>query len=417
MDKIYVHGRIPLRGQLTLQGSKNAVLPILAATLLTEETCVIHNCPKIVDVHQMLHLLSRLGCEIRWENDGVRITGRTCEGGSMLYPEVSQMRCSILFLGALLGKCNRVELPYPGGCVIGQRPVDIHIDALRKLNVDISCKDDTLIAQTKGMIGERIFLPFPSVGATENLMLAAVKALGKTQIEGAAKEPEVVALGQFLKAMGARIRGLGSSTIEIEGGMPLHGAEFSIPADRIVAGTYMLACMSTGGTILLNEVPVEDMGSLLNVIKEMGGSLQIQQQQVYLQAPREINPVLYLKTEVHPGFPTDLQSPLLSTLCMARGESCIQEDIFEQRFQVVPWLVQMGAKIELLTANLVKVTGVEMLKGAQVKATELRGGAALVVAALGAKGETVIDGKKYIDRGYANICKDLRDLGARIYSV
>ena len=417
MDRIIVHGRIPLRGQLTVQGSKNAALPILAATILTEETCVIHNCPKIVDVHQMLFLLGRLGCEVRWDSDGVRVFGREILEASLLFPQASQMRSSVLFLGAMLGRTGTAQLPYPGGCVIGQRPIDIHIEALRNLNVEIECRDDKLIASTGGMIGNRVFLPFPSVGATENVMLAAVKAQGKTQIEGAAKEPEVVALGHFLKAMGAQISGLGSSCIEIEGNQPLHGTEFRIPADRIVAGTYLLACMSTGGSVLLKEVPVEDMESFLAVLNRMGGCLQIHDRQIYLQAPKDITPVEYIQTQVHPGFPTDLQSQLLATLCLAKGESRIQEEIFEQRFRVVPWLKRMGAQIEMLAPNLVRTRGVEMLTGSLVRAEDLRGGAALVIAALGAKGETVIEGKEYIDRGYANICKDLRDLGARIYSV
>lgn len=417
MDKIYVHGRIPLRGQLTVQGSKNAVLPILAATLLTEETCVIHNCPKILDAMQMQTLLLRLGCKLCWQSGGVRISGAKMKEGNLLFAEVGQMRCSVLFLGALLGAVGKVQLPYPGGCVIGKRPIDIHIEALRKMGAQIYCEDDKVIAQSDCLIGSDIFLPFPSVGATENLLLAAVKAKGVTTIYGAAMEPEIVALGQFLASMGARITGLGSSTIVVEGVTRLKGTEFIVPSDRIVAGTYLLACMNTGGTILLNHVPTEDMQSVLEVIEEMGGKLQIEKEQIYLQAPKEILPVKFIQTKVHPGFPTDLQSPLLATLCVARGESLLQEDIFESRFQVVPELMNMGADIELREPNLVKIKGVSMLKGNFVEARELRGGAALVVAALGAKGQTIIAGKTYIDRGYSNICKDLRDLGARIYSV
>lgn len=417
MDRIYVHGRIPLRGQLTVQGSKNAALPILAATLLTEETCVIHNCPKILDALYMQKLLKRLGYNQRWEMGGLRVSGCKIKDGNLLFEEVGQMRCSIFFLGALLGAIGRAELSYPGGCVIGKRPIDIHIDALKKLNVQIECKDDKVVAWTDGLIGEEIVLPFPSVGATENLLLAAVKAKGATRIRGAAREPEIVALGQFLNSMGAKIKGLGSPYIEIEGVKTLGGTEFTIPSDRIVAGTYLYACMCTGGTILLNHVPVKDMTSIFETIESMGGNLQMEKTQVFLQAPMELKPIEYMKTQVHPGFPTDLQSPLLATLCMAKGESMIQEDIFENRFQVVPELQKMGAEIEIIEPNLVKIKGGKMLYGNMLEAKELRGGAALVVAALGAKGHSGIGGKTYIDRGYVNICKDLRDLGARIYSV
>lgn len=418
MDKIYVHGRIPLRGHITVQGSKNAALPILAATLLTEETCILQNCPRISDAEQMQMILQRLGCLVRWEQDGLKVTKQSrIEQTRLLYEEVSQMRCSVYFLGALIGTSKVVELPYPGGCVIGARPIDIHIKALEQLNVEIECRQDRLIARTTGLIGNEIQLPFPSVGATENLLMAAVLAKGTTQIIGAAKEPEVVALGQFLLAMGARIKGLGESVLEIEGVRSLHGIRFKIPPDRIVAGTYMFACMGTGGNILLSEVPVKDMESVLSVVDAMGGSLQIEADQIYLQAPATLKAIPHLQTRVHPGFPTDLQSPLLSCLCLAEGQSQIQEDIFEQRFHVVPELMKLGAEIEVLSPSQVRVTGVETLRGSKVAARELRGGAALVVAALSAKGQTIISGKEFIDRGYANLCKDLRDLGARIYSV
>lgn len=418
MDKIYVHGRIPLQGRITVQGSKNAALPILAATLLTQETCVIHNCPKISDAQQMLMLLRQLGCMVRWEQDGVKVDGRASIGeASLLYTEATKMRSSVFFLGALLGSCKCVELPYPGGCVIGQRPIDIHIKALEQLNVEFVCKEDRLIAQTNGVTGGEVRLPFPSVGATENLMMAATLARGKTRIEGAAREPEIVSLGRFLIAMGAEIKGLGESTLEIEGVKELHGVHFRIPSDRIVAGTYMMACMGTGGDILLADVPTEDMESVLSVIDAMGGNLQVEPNQIYLQAPARLKAIPFLQTRVHPGFPTDLQSPLLACLCLAEGNSVIQEDIFEQRFHVVSELVKMGANIEFLSSNQVRIGGVETLYGNEVTAKELRGGAALVVAALCAKGKTCISGREFIDRGYANICKDLRDLGARIYSV
>lgn len=417
MDQIYVHGRIPLRGQITVQGSKNAALPILAATLLTEEACVLHNCPRISDVEQMQTILQYLGCEIRREGDGLRVSGYREGATRLLFDEVTRMRCSVVLLGALIGKCKRVELPYPGGCAIGQRPIDIHIQALKQLNIQILCKEDRLVAQTSGVIGNTVRLPFPSVGATENLMLAAVLAEGNTKIYGAAREPEIVALGHFLQAMGANICGLGESAIEIEGVKGLHGVHFQIPPDRIVAGTYMLACMGTGGNILLKNVPTEDMISVFEAIDAMGGNLQIDKKQVYLQAPVRLKPISYLRTQVHPGFPTDLQSPLLACLCLADGSSQIQEDIFEQRFHVVSELQKLGADIQLLSPNLVKIDGVEQLTGNNITAKELRGGAALVLGALCAKGQSMISGKAFIDRGYTNICKDLRELGARIYSV
>lgn len=418
MDKIYVHGQIPLQGRITIQGSKNAALPILAATLLTKETCVIHNCPKITDVRQMQALLKQLGCEARWEQDGIKVSGfQSREHINLLFTEATQMRSSVFFLGALLGRCKSVELPYPGGCVIGQRPIDIHIRALEQLNAEFICKEDRLIATTCGLVGDEVRLPFPSVGATENLLMAASLAEGRTVIYGAAMEPEVVALGQFLSSMGAKIRGIGEPKIEIEGVRTLGGSHFTIPSDRIVAGTYMFACMGTGGEISLQDVPTKDMGSVLSVIEAMGGKLQVEAKEIYLQAPEELSPISFLKTRVYPGFPTDLQSPLLACLCLAKGTSVLQEDIFEERFHIVSELKKLGADIEFEAANRVKICGVDALQGSEMTAKELRGGAALVIAALCAKGHTSISGRQFIDRGYANICKDLRDLGARIYSV
>ncbi len=418
MDSIHVHGGICLQGKVKVQGSKNAALPILAATLLTRGTNVIHNCPKIADVYLMLHLLDSLGCRILWDADGVKIDTGHANYCEMPVEAIRGMRSSLCLLGALLGRTGKVSMEYPGGCVIGKRPIDLHLEAFRKLGAQINERDGRIDGNAgKGLKGTLLSMPRSSVGATENAILAAVSAKGHTCIRGAAREPEVAALCDYLCRCGAKIDGIGTGELHIWGGRTLRGVEYRIPADRIVAGTYLLACMGTGGSIFLEDAPISQMDSVIRLAKGLGARCQGSREGLYLQAPERLLGDRKISTQVYPGFPTDLQSVVLAVFTKAPGCCVVEENIFEDRFRILDALALMGARIKRLTANTVAVYGPVRLKGHEVAACELRGGAALVTAGLMADGETVVKGCEYIERGYENICRDFRELGARIYSV
>jgi len=417
MDSICIRGGVALQGVVRIQGSKNAALPVLAATLLTDGTSHIVNCPRIVDVYNMISLLESLGCEARFVADGVSINTCNVCCGSMPSDAVTGMRSSLCLLGALLGRCGEVVMDHPGGCIIGERPIDLHIAALESMGVSFEERDGRLFGKTDGLKGAEINLTIASVGATENIILAAVAAKGETKIVNAAKEPEIVALCEYLRCCGADIEGDGSSCIVIHGGHRLSGTDFSIPADRIVAGTYLFACIATGGNVLLKEAPWEQMDAVLLLAEKLGSHVDLSDRGVYIQSP--CRPVISgnLKTAPYPGFPTDLQSTALSAMLRGEGSCIIEENIFENRFRVVEPFRQMGADIDFLSSTIVRVKGVSKLEAADIRACELRGGAALVIAGLQAYGESRIRGCSYIYRGYENICRDLRDLGARITSV
>ena len=417
MDSIHIQGGVALQGKVRIQGSKNAALPILAATLLTKETSRIYNCPRIADVHKMVSLLKSLGCQVKWMEDGIRINAAGVFCGEMPGEAITGMRSSLCLLGAMLGRCGKVVMEYPGGCVIGERPIDLHISALQRMGVTFVEEAGRLHAFTDRLHGAEITLPFPSVGATENILLAAVTAEGDTVLTGAAMEPEIVALCEYLECCGAEIDGIGTSVLIIRGGRKLYGGDYHVPSDRIVAGTYLLGCIGAGGSVLLENAPWEQMEAVIKVAEQMGAQCTRIREGIYVQAPKRPQGVKHLETAPYPGFPTDLQSVALAVLAKAEGESVIEENIFENRFRVVLPLIEMGADVTLEGTRKACVKGVEELHGASVEAKELRGGAALVMAGLMADGETVINGCSYIYRGYENICKDLRELGARIVSV
>lgn len=417
MGEIHIYGGIPLQGEVKIQGSKNAALPIMAAAVLTKGKSLLTGCPRIADVFQMQRLLESLGCKTRWEENALRIeAGNVCVG-DMPGEAVRGMRSSLTLLGALLGRCRQAYLEYPGGCVIGQRPFDLHISALEQMNVSFRQEENGLYAWTDGVKGAEISLPYPSVGATENIILAAVLAKGRTIIRGAAREPEIKALCEYLNECGAWIFGAGSEQIFIDGVECLQGTEFLIPKDRIVAGTYALACSGAGGSVFLEGAPAGEMAALFQVMEEMGIVVQAEEKGVYVQALKRPRGITSLATAVYPGFPTDLQSPLLAVLARAEGKSAVTENIYENRFRIVPELLKMGADIQVKEERTAYVAGKELLTGAKVNARELRGGAALVLAGLWAAGETCIGNTSYIERGYVSICRDLRELGARIYCV
>ncbi len=421
MEAIYIHGGVALQGQVKVQGSKNAVLPILAATILSDGISVIENCPRLKDVYYMRTLLESLGCIVTWEGDAIRVDARKVDLYHVLcgmpMEAVRGMRSSIILLGAMLGRLKEAYLGYPGGCVIGKRPIDMHLEALEKMGVSFEEKNGLIHAYTRGLKGCEITLPMPSVGATENILMAAVFAEGKTVIHNAAKEPEIEALCEYLTGCGANISGIGTSTIVIEGTECLSGTRFRNPGDRIVAGTYLCACMAAGGEVLLQEAPTEHMEAQLLVARRMGAFCQESTEGLYVQMHGRPKAVEHLRTEPYPGFPTDMQSLFVSVLALSEGTCLIEENIFENRFHTVDDLNHMGACIEKLNENSIRVTGVDTLRGYPVEAMELRGGAALVVAGIAAKDVTIVDGCRYIERGYENICRDLRELGVRIYGA
>lgn len=417
MNLIHIQGGVSLQGKVRIQGSKNAALPVLAATLLTKETSFIGNCPRIADVHRMVSLLKSLGCHVVWEDGGLRVNSAEVCRRDMRGEAITGMRSSLCLLGALLGRCGQVVMEHPGGCVIGVRPIDLHLKALSRMGVRFTEEAGKLKASAESLHGADISLPIPSVGATENIMLAAVMAQGDTRITGAAMEPEVTELAGYLKRCGARIEGAGTDRIVIHGGKTLYGADYRICSDRIVAGTYLFACIGAGGNVFLEDAPSAQMGTPLKVAEQMGGKLCVAEEGIYVQAPRRPKALALISTAPYPGFPTDLQSMALAVMTKSDGLCTVEETIFENRFRVAESLNSMGADIAFRDAGAVIVRGVERLQGAEVEAKELRGGAALVIAGLMAEGETVIGGCQYIYRGYENICRDLRELGARIVSV
>ena len=416
MDSIRIQGGVALQGKVRIQGSKNASLPVLAATLLVEERSFIKNCPRIADVHSMVSLLKCLGCCVRWQETGIVVDSSCVRKREMCQKAVTGMRSSLCLLGALIGRFGEVIMEYPGGCVIGQRPIDLHMAALGQMGVKFTQKNGLLMASAERLCGACIRLPFPSVGATENIILAGVAAEGVTVLEGAALEPEIGALCRYLCCCGACIEGVGSGRLVIHGGRRLRGTTFRVPADRIVAGTYLLGCIGTGGSAFLEQAPEEDMAAVLETARQMGGYVCTCREGIYVQAPQRPKPVR-LVTATYPGFPTDLQSVVLAVETRGDGTTYIEEKIFENRFRIVEELTKMGACIDKVDSGRVAVHGVERLHGSKVTARELRGGAALVTAGVMAEGESFVEGCSFIYRGYENICRDFRELGARVTSV
>lgn len=416
MDSIRVQGGIALQGKVRIQGSKNASLPIMAASLMAEGPVFLENCPKISDVYRMQQILECLGCSVSWEGSGIRIDSRGVKCGELPAEAVKGMRSSLFLLGALLARCGRAGMDYPGGCVIGKRPIDIHIRALEALGTVFRESDTGITASAAQAKANELQLDFPSVGATENAIMLASAADGTSVIRGAAKEPEVQALCEFLNKCGAAVAGIGTDVITVEGGKKLSGCSYRIPSDRIVAGTYLLSGFTCGGSAFLESAPWQQMASVLSVAEEMGAALAVSEEGIYVQWPDRAGKLMFLETDVYPGFPTDLQSIFLAVRCTGEGTTYIREKIFENRFRIVDPLLSMGADIVPAGDRQMKVRGVYRLHGMEIEAKELRGGAALTAAALGAAGETVISGRRFIDRGYENIARDLRELGARISS-
>ncbi len=422
-EYIRMEGKKPLDGRLQIQGSKNAALPILAACVLIPGKCVLRGCPCITDIECMCSLLNSTGAGV--EHSGSQIAVDTCSVREYRLPEkyVSAMRSSVVLMGAVLGRLGEVHVNYPGGCVIGERPIDMHLYGLEKLGAQIWIDGNHIHAYADELRGAVIDLPFPSVGATQNIILAAATARGTTVIKNAAKEPEIVELCKFLNMAGARIDYAGTQLkagrIVIQGVelSKLRGIEYEIISDRIVAGTYLFAALAAGGKITLENVPIRQLGSVCDTIRGMGAEIVIgeaENEMTINACDRDrITNIPYIETDVYPDFPTDLQSPLLVAACMAKGKLTVREKIFSSRFRIVEELRRMGAEIAIEGDTAIVMGGRE-LEGRTVIARELRGGAALVVAGLCASGITTVADSGFIRRGYQDIAGDFTKLGARI---
>lgn len=413
MDQIEILGGIRLFGEIPVQGCKNAALPIMAAAVLQTGVVELRNCPEISDVFLMMSILEELGCKCTLKNHTLLMDTTHMDNCYISAGFGKTMRSVITLAGSMLGRFGACSIPYPGGCVIGSRPIDFHLEAFRSMGVEIHEEEERITAKAGYLQGSVIRLPFPSVGATQNIILAAVLAHGKTILYGAAREPEVVELCEFLLGMGACICGAGTDRIIISGVGKLRGGSFHLSSDRIVAGTYLLAAAGSRGEITLTNAPVGALGNLRPLLEKMGAVWQEDEEHITVNGEDAYNPVPYVRTAPYPGFSTDLQSQLLAVLSVACGESLLEERIFEARFKIVEPLKSMGADLEI-KGNSVIVRGVPGLFGRRVAAGELRGGAALVTAGLLAEGKTIIENPHFIDRGYEDICGDLRRVGAAI---
>lgn len=418
MDILKINGGNKLTGEITLHGAKNSALPILSATILVKGVSVLHNCPKLKDVDETLSILEGLGCKVKREGSTVTVDATDVNSSKIDEKAMRSMRSSILFLGSLLSRCKEASIFLPGGCDIGARPIDIHINALKQLGAEITENGSSICCKADELNGTKIVLPFCSVGATENIIISSVISDGTTTIINPAREPEIVDLANFLNSCGADISGAGNSVIEIKGVKRLHSCNnyHSIIPDRILASTYMSACAITGGDIMLNNVKVSTLTPVFPVFSEMGCKLYITDNTLRIKAPARLKKVRSIKTLPYPGFPTDSQSMVVAALSTAKGTSVVKENIFENRFRYVNELNRFGTDIEI-NDRIAIINGVDNLHSANVFATDLRGGAALVIAALKAEGESTISSIEHIDRGYESIENNLALLGADIKRI
>ncbi len=413
LGSFYIKGGNRLDGCITVQGAKNAVLPVLAATVLNDGKNVIYNCPNLSDVNSTVDVLCALGCKVNRQGGVIEVDSSSMNSFTIPESLMRRMRSSIIFLGAIVARCKKARVCMPGGCEIGLRPIDLHLKALRALGIEITESHGYINCNAEKIVGADIHLDFPSVGATENVMLAACMAEGTTTLVNAAREPEISDLECFLNKMGAKISGAGSNVIKIEGRKKLYGVEHTIIPDRIAAGTYLVCAAITKGQVVLDGADFSHMSAILNTLADMGCKIYREKNKVAIICDKRTKAASTIKTLPYPGFPTDIQSPFMSLCSISDGTSVFVENIFENRFRHVDELVRMGADIRT-DGRCAAVIGVKGLTGAHVVAQELRGGAALVAAALSADGESVIDNIHYIDRGYENIEKNLAQCGADI---
>ncbi|MBE6755486.1 MAG: UDP-N-acetylglucosamine 1-carboxyvinyltransferase [Ruminococcaceae bacterium] len=414
VEKLTICGKKRLNGTLSVQGSKNSTLPIIAAAVLCEGEIILHNCPHLTDVGAAVNILSHLGCKIRREGDTLIIDSTNIETSEISEKLMHEMRSSIVFLGALLARTGKAVLSTPGGCEIGLRPIDLHLRAMRDLGTAISEEGGKLFCTAPdGIRGREITLAFPSVGATENVLLAASLGKGRTILNNAAREPEIKNLADFLTLCGAKIYFAGEGKIIIDGVKKLHGCEFRVISDRIVAATYMAAAAVTGGEIDILNFPVNDVTPVLPQFEACGCKIVSDENRMHIKAPSRLKSMGTVRTMPYPGFPTDFQAPAMTMASVAEGTAIFIETIFESRYKHVSELKKMGANITT-QGTVAVVQGVKRLTGAKVYAEDLRGGAALVLAGLAAEGKTEVYNLKHIDRGYEKIEEKLSSLGAEI---
>ncbi len=413
-DTLVIEGGQSLQGQVMISGAKNAGLVLMAASIMADGETILDNVPLINDVEVMICILNDIGVKTQWREDG-SLSICPPQGGVQNHTsyELSKLlRASNLFLGAMLGRQGEATISLPGGCDIGTRPMDLHIKGLQALGADLELEHGYIYGRVKQANGARVYLDFPSVGATENIMMMAAKTTGQSIIENAAKEPEIVDLANFLNFMGAKVRGAGTDIIKIEGVNELKPGRYAIIPDRIEAGTYMIAAAISGGEILVQNVIPTHLHPVIAKLQEAGAIVQETDQGILVRAGKQILPI-DIKTLPYPGFPTDMQSQMMAFLSLASGSSMIVENVFENRFQIVDEFKRMGARIKV-EGHTAVIDGVNSLFGARVKATDLRAGAALILGGLAAEGETIIENAGYIFRGYENIKDKFNALGAKL---
>lgn len=416
MEQYIIRGGNPLVGEVEVGGAKNAALGILAAAIMTDETVQIENLPDVRDINVLLEAIEMIGATVeRIDRHTVKINGSSINGVSVDYDYIKKIRASYYLLGALLGKYKKAEVPLPGGCNIGSRPIDQHLKGFRALGASVDILHGAIVAQANDLVGNHIFLDMVSVGATINIMMAAAMAKGRTTIENAAREPHVVDIANFLNSMGANIKGAGTDVIRIKGVDALHATTYSIVPDMIEAGTYMTAAAATKGDVVIRNVIPKHLEAISAKLEEVGCEVEESDDAIRVIASKRLIRT-HVKTLPYPGFPTDMQPQFAVTLALAEGTSIVTESIFENRFKYADELSRMGASVKV-EGNTAIIDGVELLTGARVSAPDLRAGAALVIAGLASDGITTVDDIVYIQRGYENFEGKLRSLGAEIERV
>ena len=415
MKKLVIEGGHRISGTIKISGAKNSVVALIPASILTNGKCIITNVPDISDVRILIEMMQELGSIITFENDTITIDNRNVKNKKITEEYASKLRASYYFMGSLIGKYHYAEIAYPGGCVIGSRPIDYHIKSFKKMGIDIESDGDEFKLKTDHLKGEYFYLDFPSVGATINIMLASTLAEGKTIIENAAKEPEIANVASFLNSMGASIFGAGTSRIEINGVKNLGDGFVEVIPDRIEAGTYMLIGALIGKKLVLENIVENHLEALLDKLRESGVNYEIKDNKMCISASSHLKAV-NVKTTVYPGFPTDLGQPMSTFLTQCKGESLFEETIYENRLRHIPHLNSMGAKIQAFDKKAI-ISGPTPLKGKKVKATDLRAGASMLVAGLIAEGTTEIQNIEHLLRGYERIVEKLSSVGVNIQLI
>ncbi|MDR0739028.1 MAG: UDP-N-acetylglucosamine 1-carboxyvinyltransferase [Oscillospiraceae bacterium] len=416
MSKLLILGNNRLNGRIKIHGAKNSALPILAATVLCKKECVLHNCPILSDISVALEILKHLGAKVKTENHDIIINAKDINQHEIPKELMVKMRSSIIFLGPILARTKKAKVFFPGGCELGPRPIDLHLKSLKQLNIKVKECSENIECSSKKITPATIILPFPSVGATENIVLTSVLTKGTTKILNAAQEPEIADLTNFLNKAGAKIFIKKEGSIIIEGVKNLDGAEYSIMPDRIATTTYISAAATTGSSIVIEDICMEHLKSTISIFNEMNVKIILEANKIKVIANKKLKSAKIIKTMPYPGFPTDSQAIIMAVACFCEGTTTFVENIFQSRFKHVKELIKMGAEVEVFGKTAV-VKGQKYLRGATVKSYDLRGAAAMVAAGLGANGTTILSSLTHLDRGYENIEKNLISLGASVKRI